>query len=109
MISSRDRNALIFAAILASCVPPSARAEGAQVSIDNFAFTPAIIEVKAGTPITFVNHDDIPHSVVAADGSFHSRALDTDQSFVFTPTKAGAVVYFCGLHPHMKAKIVIVE
>jgi plastocyanin len=109
MISSRDRNALIFAAILASCAPIGARAEGVQVSIDNFAFTPAELEVKAGTSITFVNHDDIPHSVVATDGSFRSKALDTDQSFVLTPTKAGAVAYFCGLHPHMKAKIVIVE
>jgi plastocyanin len=108
MISSIDRNAFIFAAILATCAPVHARAEGAKVTIDNFAFTPDVIEVKAGTAVTFVNHDDIPHSVVAADGSFHSKALDTDQSFSFTPGKAGEFAYFCGLHPHMKAKVVVV-
>ena len=99
---------LFVAELLAFAIPAPAFAEGAQVTIDNFAFTPDVIEVKAGTSVTFVNHDDIPHSIVATNGSFHSKALDTDQSFTFTPDKVGEFAYFCGLHPHMKAKIVVV-
>jgi plastocyanin len=45
---------------------------------------------------------------VATNGSFHSKALDTDQTYTFTPMKPGELAYFCGLHPHMKAKIVVV-
>jgi plastocyanin len=103
-----NRRLLLVAGLLAFTVPAPAFAEGAQVKIDNFAFTPDVIEVKVGTTVTFVNHDDIPHSVVATNGSFRSKALDTDQSFTFTPAKAGEFAYFCGLHPHMKAKIVVV-
>ena len=79
----------------------------ATVTIDNFSFSPETLTISAGTKVTFVNHDDIPHTVVAVDKSFRSRALDTDDSYEFTFTTAGAFDYFCGLHPHMKAKIVV--
>jgi plastocyanin len=79
----------------------------AKVTIDNFAFTPATLTIKQGTKVTFVNHDDIPHSIVGVGGKFRSKALDTDQSFEFTFAGAGDYDYFCGLHPHMKGKIVV--
>jgi plastocyanin len=108
MASLFNRRTLLAAAFLVLQAPAFAAAEDVKVSIDNFAFTPDTIQVKVGSTITFTNHDDIPHSVVASDGSFHSKALDTDQSFTLTPTKAGDLAYFCGLHPHMKGKIVVV-
>jgi plastocyanin len=86
----------------------AAAAAPAQVKIDNFAFTPATLNVKAGTTVTFVNHDDIPHSVVGGDGTFRSKALDTDDSFLFTFKTPGEFGYFCGLHPHMIGKVVVV-
>jgi plastocyanin len=104
-----NRRLFLAAAFVALGIPASASAEEAKVTIDNFAFTPDSIQVKVGTAVTFVNHDDIPHSVVASNGSFHSKALDTDESYTFTPTTTGELAYFCGLHPHMKAKIVVVQ
>jgi plastocyanin len=65
------------------------------------------LTVKAGTTIIFRNGDDIPHSIVGGKGEFHSKALDTGDSFSFTFTKAGSYGYFCGLHPHMQGKIVV--
>jgi len=84
-----------------------AAAEAAQttIAIDNFAFTPAEASVKAGTAVRFVNHDDIPHTVVFADGKLRSKALDTEDSFVRVFDKPGDFVYFCGLHPQMKGEI----
>jgi len=79
----------------------------ATVTIDNFAFTPETLTVKPGTKVTFINHDDIPHSVVAVEKAFRSKALDTDEKYEFTFEKAGDFAYFCGLHPHMKGKIVV--
>ena len=78
-----------------------------EVNIDNFAFTPKELTVKAGTAIVFRNRDDIPHSVVGSKGEFHSKALDTDDSFSFTFTKAGTYDYTCGLHPKMQGRIVV--
>lgn len=82
-------------------------ANEATVVIDNFTFTPAELKVKAGTKVIFVNHDDIPHSVAGETIKFHSKALDTDESFAFVFDKPGDIVYFCGLHPRMKGKITV--
>lgn len=95
---------ILLASILAS---PLAAADPMQVTIDNFTFRPQILKVRAGTAVTFINHDDIPHSVVSETGRFRSRALDTDQTFTFSFAKPGEFAYFCGLHPHMKGEIVV--
>ena len=75
--------------------------------IDNFTFNPATITVKAGTTVTWTNGDDIPHTVVATAKAFKSKVLDTSDKFSFTFTTPGSYEYFCSLHPHMKASIVV--
>ncbi|MGA7386236.1 MAG: cupredoxin family copper-binding protein [Methylocella sp.] len=82
-------------------------AAATEVNIDNFAFTPKELTVKAGTAVVFRNRDDIPHLVVGANGEFHSKALDTNDTFEFTFAKAGTFAYFCGLHPQMQGRIVV--
>jgi plastocyanin len=82
-------------------------ADDASVGIDNFAFTPETLNVKTGATVTFVNHDDIPHLVVAVDGKYRSKALDTNDKYSVTFDKPGEYAYFCGLHPHMKGKIIV--
>lgn len=79
----------------------------AEVKIDNFTFTPATLTVPVGTQVTWTNRDDIPHTVVSDDQSIKSKALDTDDKFAFTFTKAGTYTYFCSLHPKMKGKVVV--
>ena len=81
-----------------------AHAEELKVTIDNFTFSPAELKVKVGDTVTWTNHDDIPHTVVSA-GKFRSKALDTDDRFSFTCTKAGDYQYFCSIHPHMTGMI----
>jgi plastocyanin len=78
------------------------------VTIGNFTFGPQVLTVKAGTTVTWVNGDDVPHTVVAADkASFKSKVLDTDDRFAFTFTRPGAYAYFCSIHPHMTGKVVV--
>ena len=79
----------------------------ATVTIDNFTFKPDVLTIKPGTVVTFINHDDIPHSIVDSGGKFKSKVLDTDESFKMTFEAAGNVGYFCGLHPHMTGRIVV--
>jgi len=79
----------------------------AVITIDNFTFGPANLTVPAGTTVTWSNHDDIPHSVVATDKTFRSAALDTNESYSFTFRTAGTFAYFCGLHPHMTGKVIV--
>src|SRR5579871_750803 len=81
--------------------------EANVVTIDNFTFTPPEMTVSVGTTVKWVNHDDIPHSVVNKDKVFRSKALDTDDSFSYTFASAGTFDYFCGLHPHMVGKVIV--
>ena len=78
-----------------------------EVKIDNFSFSPATLEIKTGTTVTWTNADDIPHTVVSNDKVFKSKVLDTDQKFSFTFDKPGTYPYFCSLHPKMTAKVVV--
>jgi plastocyanin len=65
------------------------------------------IAITAGTKVTWVNHDDVPHTVTANDKAFNSGALDTDDQFSQVFTKPGAYSYFCGLHPHMIGRVIV--
>src|SRR6185312_1245795 len=104
--------AVVFAGLL--FVSPQAFAQGTTsdakevtVTIDNFAFTPDNLTIKPGTRVTFVNHDDIPHTAVAVDKTFRSKVLDTNEQYQFVFDKPGDFAYFCSLHPHMKGKITV--
>jgi plastocyanin len=77
------------------------------VTVDNFTFSPKDLTVAVGTTVKWVNHDDIPHTVVEKNTTFRSKALDTDDSYSFTFTSAGSFDYFCGLHPHMVGKVIV--
>jgi plastocyanin len=79
----------------------------AEVKIDNFAFTPGAVTVKAGTQVTWINHDDIPHTVDSTQGKFKSAALDTDDKFQFRFTEPGEYPFYCRMHPKMTGKIIV--
>jgi plastocyanin len=87
----------------------AAQAAAPQVTIDNFAFTPAEITVSPGTTVTWLNRDDIPHTVTdAADAkAFKSAPLDTGDSFSHLFAAPGTYHYFCSLHAHMQGTIVV--
>ena len=78
----------------------------ARVSIDSFSFTPKEITVTKGTKVTWVNHDDVPHTVVSG-GAFRSKALDMDDTFSFRFRQAGSYSYFCSVHPVMVGKVIV--
>jgi plastocyanin len=91
--------------------PPGAKGEPAasplEVQVDNFTFGPATLTVPANSTVTWVNKDDLPHVIASNDGVFKSKALDTDDKYSYTFTKAGTYAYFCSIHPKMVGKIVV--
>ena len=107
--NTRVATALAAAVFAAAAVFPaaSARAAETQVQIDQFIFAPQRITVKAGTTVTWVNGDDIPHTIVATDKSFKSRVLDTDETFAYTFENPGTYPYFCSIHPHMTGEVMV--
>jgi plastocyanin len=101
---------LFLFAILAletSNLSAPAWAADATVTIDNFTFEPQRLTVKAGTTVTWVNQDDIPHALASNAKIFKSKAVDTDDKFSFTFATPGVYEYFCSMHPHMTGTIVV--
>ncbi|MCV6969707.1 cupredoxin domain-containing protein [Mycobacterium bohemicum] len=84
-----------------------AAATGDQVSIDNFAFAPATLTVKAGATVTWTNRDEEPHTVAASDGSFHSPGMGTGATYSHTFPTAGKFDYVCSIHPMMHGTVVV--
>ena len=99
--------ALLITTVSTMTRAASAPSPAASVSIDNFTFNVQLLTVKAGTTVTWTNGDDIPHTVVAKDGSFKSKVLDTGDRFSFTFAKPGRFGYFCSIHPHMTGTVVV--
>jgi plastocyanin len=90
--------------IRAADQPPTANVE---VKIDNFSFGPETLTVPVGATVTWVNRDDIPHTVVSTDGVFKSKVRGTDEQFSYTFVKAGTYPYYCSVHPKMTGKVVV--
>jgi len=100
---------LLFGAAKSSMVVKAQQAPAAsmEVKIDNFSFGPAAITVPVGTTVTWINRDDIPHTVVSDDKVFKSKVLDSDEKFSYTFSKPGTYPYFCSVHPKMTGKVVV--
>jgi plastocyanin len=84
-------------------------AEAARVVIDNFAYAPRELTVAPGTRVTWVNRDDVPHTVTSSERprALDSGALDTDDTFAFVFSAPGTYEYFCAVHPHMTGKVIV--
>jgi plastocyanin len=78
-----------------------------EVSIENFSFAPATLTVKSGTKVTWINRDDVPHTVDENDKRFKSGPMDTDDQFSYTFSSPGTFSYFCALHPKMVGQIIV--
>jgi plastocyanin len=85
----------------------AAAAAANQVVIENFSFAPATLTVKAGTKVTWINRDDVPHTVNENDKRFKSGPMDTDDQFSYTFSSPGTFSYFCALHPKMTGQIIV--
>lgn len=86
-----------------------AAAPASDITIDNFSFGTPELTVPVGTTVTWTNHDDTPHTVTSADEprAFASPPIDTGEHFSHLFDHAGRFAYFCMLHPHMRAVVVV--
>jgi plastocyanin len=78
-----------------------------RVTITNFTFRPARLEVSRGTRIIWTNQDSDPHTVSSSKGIWSSEALDTDGTFARAFTKDGTFPYYCKIHPFMQATVIV--
>jgi amicyanin len=88
-------------------------ADAMNVTIQNYAYSPAKITVKKGTKITWTNQDEVRHDVMSDDNSpqkgLESDLLGKGQSYSYTFNTAGTYTYHCSLHPYMKGTVEVTD
>jgi plastocyanin len=87
---------------------PRATSGPVDVAIMDFAFAPATVTVKAGSTVTWTNHDSEAHTVrTTKSTTVKSDVLATDATFSFTFTTPGEYAYHCSIHPEMHGTVVV--
>ncbi len=71
--------------------------EGAKVIITNNKFEPVIVNIKAGSEVTWENKEG-SHTVSADDGSWTSAALTAGKTYNQKFDKPGKYPYYCAFH-----------
>jgi len=92
--------ALLIGAHALAATPPT-------IGIKEFKYGPPMLGVPVGSTVTWVNHDEEPHTITSATGAFTSAGLVNDDTFMQTFTKPGTYEYFCKVHPFMKGTVVV--
>ncbi|HEX6383392.1 MAG TPA: DUF420 domain-containing protein [Anaerolineae bacterium] len=87
---------------------------GQQVLLQNFAFNPTQLTLVAGTAVTWLNQDGVPHNVTFVDGSSASDNFFQGESFSATFDAPGVYAIYCSLHGNadgsgMAATVNVVE
>ncbi len=78
-----------------------------DVGIKDFTYAPPVLTIPVGSTVMWTNHDEDPHTVTSATGAFTSAGLSNEETFAQTFTRPGTYQYFCALHPHMRATVVV--
>lgn len=81
------------------------KSETKIVTIENMKFNPAIITVKKGDKITFINNDIVAHNATEKNNLWASPLLANGKSWTFSPEKTSD--YYCTVHVVMKGKIIV--
>ena len=97
----------LFGSIQPGTASAAPAAQPVAANIGNFAFAPPILNIAAGTQVTWTNQDGAAHTVVADDASFSSSSLQVKQTFSQTFSTPGTYSYHCSIHPFMQGKIVV--
>jgi plastocyanin len=106
------RGTRFAAAALAAAVAASAAACGGgggraperhEIEIRAFVFTPDTQAVHPGDTLVFVNHDAVPHTATAADGSWDTGTIPASGTKAVAVSAAGA--YRCAIHPTMTGSV----
>ncbi len=106
--------ALILAAALAGCAAQAASIKPVETTTvvmpPSYRFDPPVIQVKAGSTVTWTNKDNFTHDVHLLSGiNWISSPLHPGESASYTFTKPGDYDYQCDFHSqNMKGRVIVV-
>ena len=102
-----NRRQLLLTGAVALAGAKLARAHNGteHVTIENLAFLPAEITVKAGETIEWTNKDRFAHTVTVKGG--WEVVIPPGKVATHVATADDTVDYYCRFHPNMKGRITV--
>lgn len=94
-------------ALLVSAGIALAQSNSSAVTISDFQFTPASVQVAQGTTVNWTNNGPTNHTTTSDTGVWDSGSLAAGKSFSFTFNTPGTFAYHCAIHPSMKGTITV--
>ena len=74
------------------------------VDIYNFEFTPQTLNIEKGQSVTWVNNDDVKHTVT---GFGLDKVLEPGETYTYSFIEEGVYDYICNIHPGMQGVIIV--
>ena len=87
--------------------PVASEAEQVTVEMRDFQFFPAKLTVNAGTEVSWVNRDSVPHNAIGEGGAFDTGTVDGGGSVSVVIDRSGSYPYVCTFHPGMEATLTV--
>ncbi|MFK4226612.1 cupredoxin domain-containing protein [Streptomyces sp. NPDC019890] len=93
----------------ASSAPNTSNTGAAHITIKNFTFSPANLQVHPGTKVIVENQDSVTHTVTATGAkAFDTGDIDAGETATFVaPSTSGSSPYICTIHPNMKGTLTV--
>jgi plastocyanin len=90
----------------APAAEPAGKPARHTVAIEGVAYQPAVVIVRRGDTVVWVNKDPFPHTVTAP-GAFDSHDIAAGATWKHVARTAGDFSYICTLHPNMKGTLTV--
>jgi plastocyanin len=90
-----------------SPTPVTSTSNQNTVSVQNYAFSPALLNIQKGANVTWKNEDSVQHTIVSDAQAFTSPTLNTGDTYTFQFNSTGTYPYYCSVHTYMKGTITV--
>lgn len=104
---------LAIVGLLAAATTPAFGAATHRVGVTEdkpnkkWGFAPTAITVSIGDTIEFVNDGAEEHDFTALDNTFASPIVKPGETFAFTFTAPGRIVYYCTFHDGQEGLVIV--
>lgn len=78
-----------------------------DVSIANFAFSPAALTIAVGDTVNWTNNQNVTHTVTSDSGSELSGNLAPGAQYLHIFSAAGSFPYHCTIHTYMTGSVTV--
>jgi len=78
-----------------------------RVGSYSYAFSPVMLSIRHGAPLTVTNTTAAPHTMTADGGAFSSGTVSPNSSITMTFSTPGTYPYHCQIHPYMTGTLTV--